>query len=244
MTSHDTAYMLNPNDKPAEIAITVYFRDREPADPYRATIPARRVLHQRFDDLNDPEPSRMAWTTRIDPLVGAHSRPEHSPGLQGGGERPDVDHRVPGWINTSPTPQDGVLPVLEQARVLHLSRIHDPATAHPGLSRWPLPGCSPQRLPSAPAPQTKHSRPCGTPSPGRPEDFARDPPLSLLFSSGMKGSDSGAELQRAQDKMANMRGPRWRPRRAAPVRSARRRRRRHRRHPAGARRSRVGRGGG
>jgi hypothetical protein len=33
MTSHDTACMLNPNDKPAEIAITVYFRDREPADP-------------------------------------------------------------------------------------------------------------------------------------------------------------------------------------------------------------------
>jgi hypothetical protein len=56
MTSHDTACMLNPNDKPAEIAITVYFRDREPADPYRATIRARRVLHQRFDDLNDPEP--------------------------------------------------------------------------------------------------------------------------------------------------------------------------------------------
>jgi hypothetical protein len=56
MTSHDTACMLNPNDDPAAVAITVYFNDREPAGPYYLTVPARRVLHQRFNDLHNPEP--------------------------------------------------------------------------------------------------------------------------------------------------------------------------------------------
>jgi hypothetical protein len=44
MTSHDTACMLNPNDDPAAVAITVYFNDREPTGPYHLTVPARRVL--------------------------------------------------------------------------------------------------------------------------------------------------------------------------------------------------------
>jgi hypothetical protein len=56
MTSHDSACMLNPHDETAEVAITVYFQDREPAGPYHLAIPARRVLHQRFNDLQDPEP--------------------------------------------------------------------------------------------------------------------------------------------------------------------------------------------
>jgi hypothetical protein len=56
MTSHDSACMLNPNDEPAAVAMTVYFHDREPAGPYRITIPARRVHHQRLNDLQDPEP--------------------------------------------------------------------------------------------------------------------------------------------------------------------------------------------
>ena len=56
MTSHDSACLLNPIDEPAEVAMTVYFHDREPAGPYRITIPARRVRHQRLNDLRDPEP--------------------------------------------------------------------------------------------------------------------------------------------------------------------------------------------
>ncbi len=36
--------------------ITVYFEDREPAGPYRLTVPARRTLHVRFNELEDPEP--------------------------------------------------------------------------------------------------------------------------------------------------------------------------------------------
>lgn len=55
-TSHETACILNAGDEDAEITITVYFTDREPAGPYRATVPARRTLHLRFNDLDNPEP--------------------------------------------------------------------------------------------------------------------------------------------------------------------------------------------
>ncbi|HLS18991.1 MAG TPA: sensory rhodopsin transducer [Paracoccaceae bacterium] len=54
--SHETACLLNAGDQPAEVTITLYFADREPAGPYHATIPARRTLHLRFNDLSEPEP--------------------------------------------------------------------------------------------------------------------------------------------------------------------------------------------
>ena len=56
MTSHESACVLNPNDQDAEVAITVFFADREPAGPYRVTVPARRTRHIRFNQLDDPEP--------------------------------------------------------------------------------------------------------------------------------------------------------------------------------------------
>jgi hypothetical protein len=56
MTSHETACMLNATDRDAAVEITVYFSDREPAGPYRLTVPARRALHQRIDELREPEP--------------------------------------------------------------------------------------------------------------------------------------------------------------------------------------------
>ena len=34
----------------------MYFADREPAGPYQVTVPARRTLHLRFNDLERPEP--------------------------------------------------------------------------------------------------------------------------------------------------------------------------------------------
>jgi hypothetical protein len=55
-TSHETACMLNASDDEAHVEITVFFKDREPVGPYRVTVPARRTLHQRFNDLTDPEP--------------------------------------------------------------------------------------------------------------------------------------------------------------------------------------------
>lgn len=56
LASHETACILNANDRDARITLTILFADREPAGPYRVTVPARRTLHLRFDDLADPEP--------------------------------------------------------------------------------------------------------------------------------------------------------------------------------------------
>lgn len=57
LVSHEAACILNAGDEPAEIMIHLYFTDREPAGPYRVTVPARRTLHLRFNDLADPEPA-------------------------------------------------------------------------------------------------------------------------------------------------------------------------------------------
>ncbi|MGE5523819.1 MAG: sensory rhodopsin transducer [Rhodospirillaceae bacterium] len=56
LTSHETACLLNAGDADAHVAITLFFKDREPAGPYRVTVPGRRTLHLRFNDLDDPEP--------------------------------------------------------------------------------------------------------------------------------------------------------------------------------------------
>jgi hypothetical protein len=56
MLSHETACMLNTGDVDAQVTITIYFCDAEPVGPYRITVPARRALHQRFNDLTDPQP--------------------------------------------------------------------------------------------------------------------------------------------------------------------------------------------
>ena len=56
LTIHDTACLLNANDQDAHVTITVFFADREPAGPYRVTVPARRTRHIRFNQLDDPEP--------------------------------------------------------------------------------------------------------------------------------------------------------------------------------------------
>lgn len=56
MTSHETACLLNTNDDPAHVEITIFFQDRDPAGPYRLTVPGRRTLHLRFNELGDPEP--------------------------------------------------------------------------------------------------------------------------------------------------------------------------------------------
>ncbi len=79
MTSHETACILNCNDEDAHVEVTVYFADREPAGPYRLTVPARRTLHQRFNELTDPEPipraTPYASVARSDvPVVVQHTR--------------------------------------------------------------------------------------------------------------------------------------------------------------------------
>jgi len=57
----------------------VYFSDREPAGSYRLTVPARRTVHQRFHELEDPEtfPLGKEYASPIEsdvPVVVQHTR--------------------------------------------------------------------------------------------------------------------------------------------------------------------------
>jgi len=77
--SHEAACLLNAGDVPAEVEITVYFADRDPAGPYRVTVGPRRTLHLRFNDLTDPEPiprdTAYASVIRASvPVVVQHTR--------------------------------------------------------------------------------------------------------------------------------------------------------------------------
>jgi hypothetical protein len=56
LISHETACILNAGDRDAQVAITIFFADREPVGPYRVTVGARQTLHLRFNDLADPQP--------------------------------------------------------------------------------------------------------------------------------------------------------------------------------------------
>jgi hypothetical protein len=55
LVSHETACILNAGDRDAKVVLMIYFADREPAGPYRISVGARRTLHLRFNDLDDPE---------------------------------------------------------------------------------------------------------------------------------------------------------------------------------------------
>jgi hypothetical protein len=79
MTSHETACILNANDRHAQVEITIFYSDRDPVGPYCVTVPARRTKHVRFNDLNDPEPiprgTDYASTIVSDvPIVVQHTR--------------------------------------------------------------------------------------------------------------------------------------------------------------------------
>ncbi len=79
LVSHETACLLNAGERDAHVTITLYFKDREPAGPYRATVPARRTLHLRFNDLREPEPVPLGtdYASVIEsdvPIVVQHTR--------------------------------------------------------------------------------------------------------------------------------------------------------------------------
>src|SRR5512138_2032601 len=79
LESHEAACLLNAGDADAHVSITIFFADREPAGPYRVTVPARRTLHLRLDDLRDPEPIPRAtdYASVIEsdqPIVVQHTR--------------------------------------------------------------------------------------------------------------------------------------------------------------------------
>ncbi len=84
LASHEAACMLNTSDERANVEIMLYFTDREPVGPYRISLEARRTLHLRFNDLDDPEPIPLdtdyASVIRSDvPIVVQHTRLDARP---------------------------------------------------------------------------------------------------------------------------------------------------------------------
>ncbi len=79
MESHETVCVLNTASQDASVTITIYFSDRDPAGPYRLTVPAQRTLHLWFNDLDDPEsiPLETDYASVIEsdiPIVVQHTR--------------------------------------------------------------------------------------------------------------------------------------------------------------------------
>jgi len=77
--SHETACILNASDRDAQVVIMVYFSDRDPAGPYRITVPARRTQHVRFNDLKTPatiprDTDFASVITSDVPIVVQHTR--------------------------------------------------------------------------------------------------------------------------------------------------------------------------
>ena len=79
MLSHETVCLLNASGEDANVEITIYYSDREPVGPYKITVPARRTLHVRFNDLTEPEPiprdkdSSSVIRSNV-PIVAQHTR--------------------------------------------------------------------------------------------------------------------------------------------------------------------------
>lgn len=79
MTSHETACILNTGSETAHVEIMIYFEDRDPAGPYKVTVPPERTDHLRFNDLEDPEPVPLdtdyaSVITSDVPIVVQHTR--------------------------------------------------------------------------------------------------------------------------------------------------------------------------
>jgi hypothetical protein len=79
LVSHETVCILNAGDRDAEVRITVFFADRDPAGPFRFGVKARRTRHIKFNDLADPEsiPRDTDFASLVEadaPIVVQHTR--------------------------------------------------------------------------------------------------------------------------------------------------------------------------
>lgn len=79
MTSHETLCILNTADEAVRVELTLFFTDREPIGPYVSKVGARRTLHWRVNDLEDPEPvprdtDYAAVVIASGPVVVQHTR--------------------------------------------------------------------------------------------------------------------------------------------------------------------------
>ena len=84
LVSHEAVCILNAGDADADVEITVYFAEREPAGPYAIRVPARRTRHVRFNDLKEPEPipedtDYSSVIVSSVPVVVQHTRLEFAP---------------------------------------------------------------------------------------------------------------------------------------------------------------------
>jgi hypothetical protein len=77
--SHEAACILNTGDADAHLEITLYFADKEPSGPHLLTVPARRTLHLRLNELGQPAAVApgIDYSTVIEsdvPIVVQHTR--------------------------------------------------------------------------------------------------------------------------------------------------------------------------
>ena len=56
LESHEAFCVLNITEEEAQITLTIFYADRDPAGPYRLNVAPRRTKHFRFNELTDPEP--------------------------------------------------------------------------------------------------------------------------------------------------------------------------------------------
>lgn len=79
MVSHEAVCIPNAGEADAQVTLMLYSADREPVGPYHVTVGARRTLHQRFNNLTDPEPvpRGLTYACLIEsnvPVVVQHTR--------------------------------------------------------------------------------------------------------------------------------------------------------------------------
>jgi hypothetical protein len=79
LVSHEAACILNAGDADAHVRITLYFSDEEPSGPHLVTVPARRTLHLRLNELGNPPAvtAGVDYSTVLEsdvPIVVQHTR--------------------------------------------------------------------------------------------------------------------------------------------------------------------------
>ena len=75
----ETVSLLNVSGQDVHVEITVYYSHRDPAGPYRITVPEGRTEHIHLNCLNDPEliPRATNYSSTIEsdvPIVVQHAK--------------------------------------------------------------------------------------------------------------------------------------------------------------------------
>jgi hypothetical protein len=75
----ETVSLLNVSGQEAHVEITVYYSHRDPAGPYRITVPEGRTEHIHLNCLTDPEliPRATNYSSTIEsdvPIVVQHAK--------------------------------------------------------------------------------------------------------------------------------------------------------------------------